>query len=257
MSSTDEITLKDLEANVVMYIFDLCAEHKIPPDHGFEHAVYVASLARLGLSDFPELSLKQHVLVQIAALLHDMDDPKVFLTSVGKYPNATACMTSVGILDEDQASVIQMIKLVSYSKNRNSVDPELPKWMYIPRDADRIAGGGYCGVKRTLEFNERDLKLGGCPFFVPGDLKMLNEYPVSDAAVRDLIQPTAATSKGSLFQFYITDWANRGVCASGSAKLQKIFKSEYHVLNSWITRLLNAYQSGVTITYALAMQSIL
>lgn len=45
-----------------------------------------------------------------------------------------------------------MIKLVSYTKNKNIIDISVPEWYYIPRYADRLEGIGKVGIVRTLHY---------------------------------------------------------------------------------------------------------
>lgn len=228
---------KQIEAGCVIYVYSLCLEHKIAPDHGFEHALHVASLARLGLSDFEDISILQALLVLLASLLHDIDDYKIFKTK--NYANATKFLDATTLADEHKHIVLKMISLVSYSKNKNTIPDDLPKWMLIPRDADRLTGGGRTGIERTLAFNENNAEYGRC-LLVVDDRKMFASFPVTAEDIQSKFD-YRQTKKRSLFEFYITDWSNRGVCASGSPKLQKLFISEYRVLLEYWVDQINSF----------------
>jgi hypothetical protein len=224
---------KSIEQACYKYVFDLCTKEKIADDHGYPHAKHVAELAQIGLSDFSELGNKERLLVILAALMHDIDDPKVFKTS--NYENATAFLRTTALSMDDQDFVITMIHLVSYSKNKNSVPSKFPTWAFIPRDADRIAGGGHAGIQRTIEFNE-GLGCNKRPMILDTDLQRFNNsrFPIQPADVQELFDSTE-TKQRSMFEFYITNWHDRGICASGSPKLRNIFDIEYKVLlDFWV-----------------------
>jgi uncharacterized protein len=234
LETMDLKTAETILGKCAVFVYDLCTRNRIAPDHGYQHALHVLLLAHVGLSDFDELSISEALLVRLAALMHDIDDPKVFSTE--DYSNARRFLASTPLSGSEQEKVIHMIALVSYSQNKNETPPELPKWMFIPRDADRITGGGANGIKRTIEFNQRH---GGCPLLVDEDVKMFESCgPVITADdVRNQFN-ASRTRKRSLFEFYITNWFNRGICASGGAKLKRMFALEYtFLLNFWVEQL--------------------
>jgi HD superfamily phosphodiesterase len=226
---------RDILQSCENYVKTLCVN--VAPDHGYEHAIFVANVARLGLADFAELSDLNQLLVMLAALMHDIDDPKIFSTS--NYSNATAFLDAQPMLTAtDKQFVIRMISLVSYSQNKNTTPAEYPKWAFIPRDADRIAGGGQEGIDRTLAFNkvlERPR-----PVVLPEDIQLFSNFPVDRKDVQSKYT-TTITKQRSLFEFYITNWHDRGICASGSPALQKIFDVEYGVLLDFWVAQINAF----------------
>lgn len=251
--------VQDIEAKCVMYVYELCLEHKVKPDHGFEHAMHVAGLARLATTDFdgstyetPNMTIEQVLLVLIASLMHDIDDPKVFPNSVD-YANARRFLEQVPLSTEQKESVIMMIHIVSYSKNGNEIDDTLPLYMYIPRDADRAAVGGHIGIRRTLEFNKHNETYGQCPLVTKNDVKLFDgtKFPVSTIDVMSKMN-FEKSDRSSLFRFYITNWANRDICASGSVKLEKIMRTGYATLLDWMTRMINYYQKNKSINYDVA-----
>ena len=229
-----DITLKAILDACYAYVRDLCKINNIAPDHGYEHAVFVADLARNGLSDFSEITGLEFLLVMMAAFMHDIDDPKIFKTE--NYANANAFLDKQPLKQEDRQFVIKMISLVSYSQNKNTIPADLPRWALIPRDADRIAGGGQEGIERTLAFNAATSKR---PIFTDDDLKSFGNFPVNRADIQRLFDSTT-TKQRSLFEFYTTNWHDRGVCASGSASLQKKFDLEYGILLDFWVEQVNA-----------------
>ncbi len=213
----------------IKFVWKLCRDEKIAPDHGYEHAIAVAKLARIGLSDFEELDCLDILLVMLAALMHDVDDSKIFNTQ--NYANARSFLETTILNRYEKEFVIKMISLVSYSQNKNRVPPEFPKWAFIPRDADRIAGGGLAGVERAIAFNSTR------PLFVAADLQMFSKFPISRQDIQSKFENNL-TRQRSLFEFYITNWHDRGICASGSKKLQALFTSEYDaLLDYWVAEI--------------------
>ncbi len=226
---------QDILQSCEAYVQKLCVN--VAPDHGYEHAKFVANVARIGLADFAELSELNRLLVMLAALMHDLDDSKIFTTV--NYSNATAFLDSQPMLTAaDKQFVIRMISLVSYSQNKNTTPAEYPKWAFIPRDADRIAGGGQEGIERTLAFNKALARPR--PVVLPADVQLFTTFPVDRASIQSKYDATT-TKQSSLFEFYITNWHDRGICASGSAALQKIFDAEYGVLLDFWVAQINAF----------------
>jgi uncharacterized protein len=137
--------------------------------HGHAHAVAVLAHARAALKLERRrlvLNTEQVMAVQLAALLHDVDDPKVVgaATAATPYHNARTILADVGFSAPDL--VVRMIDLVSFSKNGNS-DATLPfrdstgrwvrathvpAWMLIPRYADRLEAIGATGVARCAAY---------------------------------------------------------------------------------------------------------
>eukprot|EP01129_Flabellula_baltica_P012046 TRINITY_DN5382_c0_g1_i1.p1 TRINITY_DN5382_c0_g1~~TRINITY_DN5382_c0_g1_i1.p1 ORF type:complete len:249 (+),score=47.14 TRINITY_DN5382_c0_g1_i1:18-764(+) len=123
--------------------------------HGFTHALAVQSHTNKALE--LESSLSQHLKFQIslASLLHDVDDHKLFPESQD-YENARLILNSIESDLVDVDLVIEMIDLVSTSKNKNHADG-IESFKLIPRDSDRLEAIGAIGVIRCYEFSvERD-----------------------------------------------------------------------------------------------------
>lgn len=123
--------------------------------HGFSHFLAVTDHAVKALKH-EKLTDDQKLQVELAALLHDADDKKIFPQidsdeSAFDYPNAQTiledCMSD---RKELISGIIQMIDLVSCSKNGDSEPPE--PWMAIPRDSDRLEAIGQIGIDRCYEF---------------------------------------------------------------------------------------------------------
>jgi uncharacterized protein len=121
------------------------ATHNVPESHAFEHAMAVFNHARQAVQH-ENLTDEEAMCVMLAALLHDADDRKYFKKSID-YSNARAIMSELP--DHVVDSVIEQIKLVSFSSNGNAVGDK-PAWKLIARYADRLESIGKIGVLRCL-----------------------------------------------------------------------------------------------------------
>lgn len=118
--------------------------------HGYTHVQTVYKHARKALEYEPTLTDQQKLQVQLAALLHDADDEKIFPDSKN-YSNARDILnTSYPDQPELHEQIIDLIKLVSTRQNGDS-DVE-QSWMAIPRDCDRLEALGQIGLDRTLAY---------------------------------------------------------------------------------------------------------
>jgi uncharacterized protein len=97
--------------------------------------------------------------ILVASLLHDVDDSKYFSTK--NFENARNLIKdTIESLKVDLSFmtyewielVIEMISLVSCSKNGNAVPNET--WKLIPRLADRLDAIGTVGIERTIAYNK-------------------------------------------------------------------------------------------------------
>lgn len=147
MDSTDIVELAKQELKKLM------VENNIADHHGYQHMIAVHNHAKSALED--ELLLEENELaIELAALLHDVDDKKIFKNSQNN-ENARKILDKVLPLeyknDKFIELVIGMIELVSCSKNGSSKPRK--SWMAIPRDADRLEALGSIGIQRCKEFN--------------------------------------------------------------------------------------------------------
>ena len=100
----------------------------------------------------------------MAALLHDVDDSKYFPRQNSDFENARSILIASNVNASSIRQVLEMIDLVSCSKNGNHV----PDWigesgayhLLIPRWADRLEAVGAIGVVRCYQYNvEHSLSL--------------------------------------------------------------------------------------------------
>jgi uncharacterized protein len=96
--------------------------------------------------------------VQVACLLHQVDDSKYFLTHMMNYENAHAILSAIRMIDTESCTqILKMIDLVSCSKNGNNVPDSIVQsrdyHLLIPRWADRLEAVGPIGVVRCYQYS--------------------------------------------------------------------------------------------------------
>lgn len=126
----------------------LLEKHGVDRGHGIDHALAVLQHAQRALEE-EDLGSEQQLAVQLAALLHDVDDHKFFQTA--GLANARAiCEKAAPNRPALLENVLRMIDLVSCSKNGNSSIE--PRWLLIPRYADRLEALGDIGIYRCYAY---------------------------------------------------------------------------------------------------------
>ncbi|MBR3017405.1 MAG: HD domain-containing protein [Clostridia bacterium] len=87
-------------------------------------------------------------IVSLAALLHDADDHKLFVTE--NNANARAFLTAHGVARDRMERIITAINSVSFSRNRGK-RPETIEGKIV-QDADRLDAIGAVGIARAFAF---------------------------------------------------------------------------------------------------------
>jgi uncharacterized protein len=138
-------------------------EHpEIKESHGIVHVMAVTRHAGKAVEVHrPPLSSRKAMEIQVAALLHDVDDSKYFsLNPMDPYPNAAKIMTAARVPEASRPIILEMISLVSASVNGNRV-PDFIKnghedlyHLLIPRWSDRLEAVGAIGVVRCYQYNQ-------------------------------------------------------------------------------------------------------
>lgn len=111
--------------------------HVIDDGHTYQHAVDVINNGINAIKYDKKLNLVNDykLAILLACLLHDVDDRKFFDSKF--YDNAFMILKKTQVEEYIVKLVIEMIDLVSCSKNKNNT-ANIEKWKLIPRDADRI-----------------------------------------------------------------------------------------------------------------------
>lgn len=122
--------------------------------HGIDHALAVLAHANEALNNFDYNIASEEILaVQLASLLHDVDDTKFF-------PNNKNYDNLRNIIQDQSTDIvnltIRMVELVSSSKNADNIPIDIieKEWMLIPRFSDRLEAIGLIGVERCFQYNK-------------------------------------------------------------------------------------------------------
>lgn len=135
---------------------DFIETHEFDKSHDFSHVMAVLSHVQRMVLHHPEPKLvpEQAENLNLAALLHDLDDRK-FFPGHKNYENARGVLRQLFPSDWFRIeNIVYIISLVSTSSNGNSApmdDSNL--WMLYPRFADRLEAIGQIGVERCRQYS--------------------------------------------------------------------------------------------------------
>lgn len=138
--------------------------------HDYYHSVRVYNLATF-ISREENADLE---IVQLASLLHDVDDYKLFGGNNGTCPNAESFLKDNNISDEKIKSICDIISSVSFK----GTDTQVPRSAEgkVVQDADRLDAIGAIGIARVFAYGgnkNRDIYI---PEEKPRDNMNFKEY---------------------------------------------------------------------------------
>lgn len=117
--------------------------------HGMEHVNRVLNLSL----KFAEKENANKDVVALIALLHDVDDYKLFgMESANNLTNARNILEQCAIEDNIKEQVLKAIKTIGYSKRLEGISPITLEGMIIS-DADMCDGIGSTGILRSYQYN--------------------------------------------------------------------------------------------------------
>ena len=175
-------------------------ENNVCKSHGIDHAINVFNNATLALSEYNiSDNIKKNIL--LAYLLHDADDYK-FFKHQPKYTNLLKIMIDDN--EEDINMVIEMIELVSSSKNGDNIPKEYlmkygDTWFLIPRYADRLEAIGYTGLIRAITYSKT---LKSEPLYVKETIIPESEEHIYEIASLERYNNYNGISKSLIDHFY-------------------------------------------------------
>ncbi|MBQ9250486.1 MAG: HD domain-containing protein [Oscillospiraceae bacterium] len=163
--------------------------------HDADHSIRVYQNARKIAEDYPESNL---MIISLAALLHDVDDHKLFHTENNE--NARAFLQSQKVESDTVEYICEVINGVSFSKNKGNP----PKSMEgkIVQDADRLDAIGAIGIARTFAFggkNGRSLESSLQHFY---DKLLLLKEEMNTEAARNIAEIRHTYMKGFLTEIH-------------------------------------------------------
>jgi len=154
--------------------------------HGMDHINRVLDLSM----KFAEEESANEEVVALIALLHDVDDYKLFGEENAKHlTNAKSFMENANVADDIQKQVLDAIIAIGYSKRLKDVIPNSLE-AKIVSDADMCDAVGVCGILRTHQYSLKYNK----HFFDK------NIFPVNDRDVTDCKGKCADSSVCHIFE---------------------------------------------------------
>lgn len=130
--------------NAIKYVKQIFADDC--SGHDYHHTMRVYRLAM----QIAKQESADMLIVQLAALLHDVDDAKLSPATYGTQKNAVDFMKSNGIDDKIIDAVSKIIKEVSFA-GADSVVPSTIEGRCV-QDADRLDAMGAIGIARTFAY---------------------------------------------------------------------------------------------------------
>jgi len=120
--------------------------------HGSDHVLRVYNLAL----KFAEMEGANKEIVGLAALLHDVDDYKLFgKVSAGNLTNAKEIMNKANIDNDTQKEVLDIIKTMGYKNSLRGIRPNSLEGQIVS-DADMCDGMGANGIIRSIVYAVSD-----------------------------------------------------------------------------------------------------
>ena len=113
--------------------------------HDYHHTLRVWALAcTIGSAEGADMTL-----VELAALLHDVDDHKLSADTAENKDRAVGFLRQQGIEEAKLQQIIHIIDQISFS--RNTLPPDTLEGKCV-QDADRLDAMGAIGIARTFAF---------------------------------------------------------------------------------------------------------
>ena len=154
--------------------------------HGYDHIERVLSLSL----KFAEKENANKMLVALIALLHDVDDYKLFgKVNAENLTNAKIIMNKANVPMEIQEKVLAAIRCIGYSKSLKGIRPTTIEGKIVS-DADMCDALGVNGFLRVYKYTMKT----GRPFFDR------NIYPIEDIGALEYTKKSADTGVCHMFE---------------------------------------------------------
>jgi uncharacterized protein len=135
---------QQLKDSVLSYIKEKFAGDS--SGHDYWHTIRVYNIATT-IAEYEKADLET---VQLAALLHDVDDVKLFGGKIGQFENAREFMQTNGVSEEIINVVCDIIANMSFKGKDTKVPDSLEG--KIVQDADRLDAIGAIGIARVFAY---------------------------------------------------------------------------------------------------------
>lgn len=154
--------------------------------HGMEHTNRVLNLSL----KFAEMEKANKDVVALIALLHDVDDYKLFgVENANNLTNAKKILEKCSVETDIKEKVLNAIKTIGYSKRMKGIRPTTLEGMIVS-DADMCDGIGATGILRSYQYNLAH----GNIFFDK------NIYPVSNLSASEYMAKKDGTVVTHMFE---------------------------------------------------------
>ena len=166
------------------YVEELLCNDK--SGHGMEHINRVLKMSL----DFAEKEKANKDVVSLIALLHDVDDHKLFgKENAENLTNARKILNECNIEESIQEQVINALDSIGYSKRLKGKCPTSLEGKIVS-DADMCDALGVTGILRTYAYNIKHDN----PFFDR------NSFPILDMNAEEYSNKTVSTSVNHIFE---------------------------------------------------------
>ena len=154
--------------------------------HGMEHINRVVDLA----ITFAEQEKCDKDIVALGALLHDVDDYKLFgVESQNNLTNTNIILDKLNLDEDIKNSVLDIVSKIGYSKYLNGIRPNTIEGMIVS-DADMCDAIGVSGIIRTHKYTLKN----GRVFFDK------DKWPIDDIDASKYTRKVADTSVCHIFE---------------------------------------------------------
>ena len=182
--------------------------------HDYFHTMRVFNMAtRIAEGEGAEVSV-----VQLAALLHDVDDRKMSPQTYENLTNAKEFLLSNGVVEEDIRRICQIIREVSFGANGGEAPSTLEG--KCVQDADRLDAIGAIGIARAFAYGGSHGRHMYHPDIKPNLNMTREEYVKSESTtinhfyeklfkLRDLMNTDAARRIATEREEYMKNFVNR------------------------------------------------
>jgi uncharacterized protein len=200
--------------NAIDYIKELFREDY--SGHDFHHSIRVYNNA----IKIAEKEGGNLLLIKLSALLHDVDDKKLFPDSEN-LENARKFLHQNSLDSDSIIDICEIIKSVSYSSNGSSAPESIEG--RIVQDADRLDALGAIGIARTFAYGGHK----GRPLYDPDEKPIenmtveeyrnhtsnsLNHFYEKLLKLKDLINTETARSMAEKRHAFIEDYLDEFLC---------------------------------------------